>query len=103
MKREPFAAALCLAMTMALVVSCHLLTAPARAMAEDLPQPMPFEKAFPLAKDIADKFLVGSGAVLWNQMTSEMQQGVGNNRDKWQNIVTGIVEQIGHVTQTLNE
>src|SRR5262249_52440935 len=32
-----------------------------------------------------------------------MQQGVGNNRDKWQNIVTGIVEQIGHVTQTLNE
>jgi len=72
-------------------------------MAEPLAQTMPFEKAFPLAKDIADKFLVGSGGVLWDQMTSEMQKAVGNDRDKWKNVATGIPQQIGHVTQTLNE
>src|SRR5262249_41501432 len=103
MKRKHFGAPLCLAMTIALLASCRSSTAQPRAMAEPLPQPLPFEKAFPLAKDIADKFVVGSGGVLWDQMTSEMQQAVGNDREKWKNIATGIGQRIGHVTQTLNE
>ncbi|MFI5175127.1 MAG: M23 family metallopeptidase [Terriglobia bacterium] len=68
-----------------------------------LPQPMSYDKAFPLAKDSADKFLGGSGAVLWDSMTSQMQQALGNDRGKWSEIAAGISQQIGHVTQTQNE
>jgi hypothetical protein len=64
---------------------------------------MSYDKAFPLAKDSADKFLDGSGGVLWDKMTSELQQAVGNDRAKWTEIASGIVQQIGHVTQTMNE
>lgn len=64
---------------------------------------MSFDKAFPLAKDCADTFLNGGGAVLWDKMTSEMQRAVGNDPGKWSQIAAGIPQQIGRVTQTLNE
>lgn len=75
----------------------------AEAAPAALPQPMAYAKAFPLAKESADKFLDGSGAGLWERMTAEMQQAVGDDRGKWSEIAAGIGQQIGHVTQTLNE
>jgi len=71
--------------------------------ATSLPQPMPYDKAFPIAKEDADKFLNGSGAELWDKMTPEMQQALGNDREKWNGMAGGIAQQVGNVTQTLNE
>ena len=35
---------------------------------------MAYDKAFPVAKECADKFLNGTGGELWDKMTPEMQQ-----------------------------
>lgn len=67
------------------------------------PQPMPYDKAFPLAKDSADKMLDGRGSLLWDIMTSDMQKALGNDRAKWGETAGGIAQQIGRVTEALNE
>jgi hypothetical protein len=71
--------------------------------APSLPQPMAFEKAFPLAVDSADKFLNGGGAALWERMTPAMQQALGGDSAKWSAIAAGIPQQIGRVTETSGE
>jgi murein DD-endopeptidase MepM/ murein hydrolase activator NlpD len=70
---------------------------------KELPQPMAYDKAFPIAKEYADKFLNGKGGDLWDKMTPEMQQALGNDRTKWEVMAGGIGQQIGNVTETVNE
>jgi peptidase M23-like protein len=75
----------------------------AEPAAKELPQPMAYDKAFPIAKEFADKFLNGAGGDLWDKMTPEMQQALGNDRTKWEVMAGGIGQQIGKVTEVLNE
>ncbi len=78
-------------------------TKPAEPAAKELPQPMAHDKAFPIAKGYADMFLNGTGGELWDKMTQEMQQALGNDHTKWEVMAGGIGQQIGKVTETVNE
>ena len=78
-------------------------TKAAEPSAKELPQPMAYDKAFPIAKGYADMFLNGTGGELWDKMTREMQQALGNDRTKWEVMAGGTGQQIGKVTETVNE
>ena len=78
-------------------------TKAAEPSAKELPQPMAYDKAFPIAKGYADTFLNGTGGELWDKMTREMQQALGNDRTKWEVMAGGTGQQIGKVTETVNE
>ena len=79
-------------------------TKAAEPSAKELPQPMAYDKAFPIAKGYADTFLNGTGGgSCRDKMTREMQQALGNDRTKWEVMAGGIGQQIGKVTETVNE
>jgi len=78
-------------------------TKAAEPAAKELPQPMAYDKALPIAKGYADMFLNGTGGDLWDKMTPEMQQALGNDHTKWEVMAGGIGQQIGKVTETVNE
>lgn len=76
---------------------------PAAPAAPALRQPLPHGQALPMAKQIATDFLQGRGAGLWDQMTPTMQAAVGGDRAKYEALATAIIQQIGHVTENLQE
>src|SRR4051812_41047496 len=62
-------------------------------------QPMPADKALPLAKQYALDFLEGRAGLLWDKLTPEMKSIAGGDQAKWIEICAAIPPQIGHVKQ----
>lgn len=102
MKKVPYIAAIVL-LAWSASMAQDPAPKPAPSASAALRQPLPRGQALPLAKQVATDFLQGRGASLWELMTPAMQQALGNDRAKYEQTAAAVIQQIGHVTDTLQE